>query len=199
MNACKHNLTGAHIVLRPDEMEVYDALTASLLADLQPGTELERQTAQKIIDTHFRLNRLAGLENNIFQFGMIAHSTEAAHDDRVEVMIAHTRAWLDRCNSFDVLGRYEARLVRQVLQFTLEFERLQKDRERREWVQSHLEPTEKDRDKFDVASFGRSAPELVMQADSFHVLSHLPPPPAPSVKPAEAGTTTPDLRQELTA
>jgi hypothetical protein len=33
-----------------------------LLSDLKPKTEPERQLAQKIIDDHFRLNRLAGVE-----------------------------------------------------------------------------------------------------------------------------------------
>jgi hypothetical protein len=36
--------------------------TAALLSDLKPKTEPERQLAQKIIDDHFRLNRLAGVE-----------------------------------------------------------------------------------------------------------------------------------------
>ncbi len=110
MNAFKHGLTGQSLMLQPNEMEAYNRLTAVLLSDLKPKTEPERQLAQKIIDCHFRLNRLAGVENNMFNFGLIQHTTDTDHDDRVEVMVAQTRSWIEQSHAFDVLGRYEARL-----------------------------------------------------------------------------------------
>ena len=186
MNACKHNLTGHSLILQPDEMEAYNRLTSALLSELKPMTELERQTAQKIIDTHFRLNRIAGVENNIFNFGLIANSTDSPNDDRIEVMLAQTRSWIERSNSFEVLGRYEARLTRQVLQFTLELERLKANRKRQELSDSYKASHghEIKGDNFDLASFGTNAPQLVMSANSYRVLSHLPP-PRPSEKPAD--------------
>jgi hypothetical protein len=153
MNACKHNLTGQSLILQPDEMEAYNRLTAALLSELNPATELERQATQKIIDTHFRLNRIAGIENNIFNFGLIANTTDSPNDDRVEVMIAQTRAWMERANSFEVLGRYEARLTRQVLQFTLELERLQRDRRGREILEASQKTDETKQDRSHLASF----------------------------------------------
>ncbi len=128
MNAVKHGLTGSRLILQPDEMEAWNHLSTTLIAELKPMTELERQTVAKIIDTHFRLNRLASVENNVFNFGLIDNTTDSPNDDRIEVLIAQTRAWIERSGSFDVLGRYEARLTRQVLQFTRELERLQADR-----------------------------------------------------------------------
>jgi hypothetical protein len=62
MNAFKHGLTGQSLVLQPNEMEACNRLTASMLSDLKPKTEPERQLAQKIIDGNFRLNRLAAVE-----------------------------------------------------------------------------------------------------------------------------------------
>jgi hypothetical protein len=157
MNAVKHNLTGSHLIIQPGEMEAWNRLTAALLSELQPMTELERQTVAKIIDTHFRHNRLACVENNVFNFGLIDNATDTPNEDRIEVMIAQTRAWIERSGSFDVLGRYEARLTRQVLQFTRELEHLQEDRKRQEsgalWRQRH----EKKADNLEIASFGRSA------------------------------------------
>lgn len=164
MNACKHNLTGFHIVLQPDEMEAYNTLTESILDDLDPQTELEHQTVQKIIDAHFRLNRLASLENNIFQFGAADHTTNSPHDDRTELMIAHTRAWLDRGGSFDILGRYESRLSRQVLKFTQEWERLRLQRRYRESMEETIERLENERVDDNLASFGKKSPEIVMSA-----------------------------------
>jgi hypothetical protein len=100
MNAFKHGLTGQSLMLQPNEMEAHNRLTTSMLSDLKPRTEPERQLAQKIIDGHFRLNRLAGVENNMFNFGLIQHTTDTDHDDRVEVMVAQTRAWIEQSHAF---------------------------------------------------------------------------------------------------
>jgi len=175
MNAFKHGLTGSRLILQPDEMEAYNRLSDALISELKPMTELERQAVQKIVDTHFRLNRLAGVENNVFNFGLIDNTTETPHDDRIEVMIAQTRAWIERSGSFDTLGRYEARLTRQVLQFTHELERLQAARRDREFHDSFRQPEEIKPDTFNPASFCRTPPEFVMTADSFQVLTRLPP------------------------
>jgi hypothetical protein len=171
MNACKHNLTGFHIVLQPDEMEAYNELTGNILDDLDPQTEMEHQTVQKIIDAHFRLNRLASLENNIFQFGAADRTTDSPHEDRVEMMIAQTRAWLDRGASFDILGRYESRLARQVLRFTLEFERLRRARRAIEIAEEVLENSENEELDDNLASFGNNSPEIVMSGAQTEIVS----------------------------
>jgi hypothetical protein len=179
MNAVKHGLTGSRLLLQPYEMNAYNQLSYALICDLKPMTELERQAVQKIVDTHFRLNRLAGVENNVFNFGLLANTADTPHDDRIEVMIAQTRAWIERSGSFDTLGRYEARLTRQVLQFTRELEHLQAARERREFRESLRQPEQMKPDTFNPASFCRtpsvSEGNLVITADSFTVLTRLPP------------------------
>jgi len=150
-------------------------MAASMLTDLKPKTEPERQIAQKLIDTNFRLNRLASIENNIFSFGLTENETDTDQDDRIEVMAAQTRAWIERANSFDTLGRYEARLSRQLLKFQEEFERLQTERKKQEFADRHRSPEEIEEDRFDPASFGQIA-------NSYRILTHLPPP-----KPCTAG------------
>src|SRR5580693_8633762 len=113
MNAMKHNLTGQSMILLETETEAYNRMGAAMLIDLKPKSEPERQIAQKIIDTNFRLNRLTAIENNLFSFATAANETDTAHDDRLEVMAAQTRAWIERAPTLDTLGRYEARLSRQ--------------------------------------------------------------------------------------
>ncbi len=61
----------------------------------------------------------------MFNFGLAENEANSANDGRLEVMAALTRAWIERANSFDVLGRYESRLSRQLLKNQEEFERLQ--------------------------------------------------------------------------
>jgi hypothetical protein len=166
MNAFKHNLTGQSLILQENEMEAYTRLTEALRKELQPKTEMERQTLQKIIDTNFRLNRIAGIENNMFNFGLVANETQNPGDDRLEAMKAQTLAWIERPNSFELLGRYEARLTRQLLAFTREFERLQSDRRDRERTQSLINPEQNKTHNPEIGSFGKTGPQLVMSAQS---------------------------------
>jgi hypothetical protein len=155
-----------------------------MLNDLNPKTEPERQIAQKVIDINFRLNRLTAIENNIFSFGLVENESGAPHDDRIEVMAAQTRAWIERSNSFDCLGRYEARLSRQLLKYQEEFERLQAERKKREFADRHRSAEEMEQDRFDPTSF-------CAVPDSYRILTHLPPP-----KPSDAANP---VAEELAA
>src|SRR6202167_4650874 len=106
MNAVKHNLSGQSLILLEAEAEAYNRMGTSMLIDLKPKYEPERQIAQKIIDTNFRLNRLPATENNLVNLGPAANETDTAHDDRLEVMVSQTRAWMERAPTLDTLGRY---------------------------------------------------------------------------------------------
>jgi len=153
-------------------------------------SEPERQIAQKIIDTNFRLNRLTAIENNLFNFGLVQNELDTDHDDRLETMAAQTRAWTERAAAFDTLGRYEARLSRQLLKYQEEFERLQAERRKQELADRSRSRKEIERDKphrrksvvrpdqnqFDPASFGQIPPELLTGPGSYRILSFLPPP-----------------------
>jgi hypothetical protein len=125
MNAFKHNLTGNNLILQEHEYQKYTELSEKLMEDLKPRTKFERQIAQKIIDTNFRLNRLAAIENNMLNFDMIHRETDGCPCDRTEVMLAQTRAWKDDARTFDILGRYESRLTRQLVLYRKELAELQ--------------------------------------------------------------------------
>src|ERR1039458_9530027 len=135
MNAFKHNITGNNMIMQEHECEKYTELSNTLLREFKCATEMERQIAQKIIDTNFRLNRLASIENNMLNFDMMTRETDSNPDDRTEVMFAQTRAWKDEAKSFDVLGRYEARLTRQLLLYRNELERMQTNRKAAEAIE----------------------------------------------------------------
>jgi hypothetical protein len=176
LSAVKHNLSGQHMILLAGETDAYNRMGTAMLIDLKPKSEPERQIAQKIIDTNFRLNRLTAIENNLFSFGITGTETDCAHDDRIEVMAAQTRAWTEQSASFDVLGRYESRLSRQLLKYQEEFERLQAVRKEQERIDSHRSRNEIKRDQFDSASFGAITAALLEGPGVYHILSHLPPP-----------------------
>ena len=64
----------------------------------------------------------------------------------------------------------------QLLKYTREFERIHNariNRERAERGDPRGKCHENKRDHFDLASFGRTAPEMLMSANSFRVLTQL--------------------------
>jgi hypothetical protein len=93
---------------------------------------------------------------------------------------------MERAKSFDLLGRYESRLTKQLLAFTRELERLQGDRRDRERSEALIDPQQNATHNPDMASFGKRGPQLVMSANSQTVLPDLPPPTTP--KPAQPET-----------
>jgi hypothetical protein len=188
LNAVKHNLSGQFLILQESELEAYNRMATAMLTDIKPKSEPERQIAQKIIDTNFRLNRLTAIENNLFTFGTTRNETDTPHDDRIEVMAAQTRAWTERATTFDTLGRYESRLSRQLLKYQEEFERLQTERKRQEFTDRHRSDEEIEQDRFDPASFGQAMATLVSGPGAYRILSHLPP-PKDFQKPATPSTT----------
>jgi hypothetical protein len=115
-NALKHNLSGQHLILQETEVAAYNRTSDAVLKDLRPKSEPERQIALKIIDTNFHLNRMTAIENNMFSFGIVENEHAASdNEDRIEVRGAQTRAWIQHAPLFDTIGRYEARLERQLL------------------------------------------------------------------------------------
>src|SRR5450432_2502180 len=64
-NAFRHGLTGQTVVMPWEDYEAYEAFCAEFIADLHPEGMLEKQFAQTIIDTTWRLNRAATQETNI--------------------------------------------------------------------------------------------------------------------------------------
>jgi hypothetical protein len=162
LNAVKHNLSGNHLVLQDHEYTEHQRMSKAMLADLKPQTEPERQIAQKIIDLNFRINRITAIENNLLNFDMSANDPQSIEDEGVARMFAQTRAWKKDAQSFEILGRYEARLSRQLLQYQKEFERLQTVRKAEEATASQA--TEKASLNPKPASFGTITPTWVMTA-----------------------------------
>src|SRR5262249_15288475 len=84
----------------------------------------ELQLVQKIVDCHMRLNRIAVLDNNMLNFGLLENLADGDPDDTA-IAHAQARSWIAQQMSFEKLGRYEGRLSRQLLAYTKELERLQ--------------------------------------------------------------------------
>ena len=126
MNGFKHGLTGQRMILQDHEVDAYRRLGTALHSDYQPQTEIESQFVQHIVDCNMRLNRAAAIDSNLMNVGVAENIREGgANDDITETVVAQTRAWVKQADSFEKLGRYEARISRQMLQYIRELDRIQ--------------------------------------------------------------------------
>src|ERR1700734_2148791 len=69
LNALRHGLTSRVVVLPSEDLAAYKAFSDEFLASLAPETFPERQCAQTIIDTQWRLNRVRSLEEGMLALG----------------------------------------------------------------------------------------------------------------------------------
>src|ERR1019366_1404009 len=182
LNAFKHGLSGNHMVLQKHEHTAYNQLTDKMLADLKPVTEPERQIAQKIVDLNFRINRITAIENNMLNFDMSTNEPEFEEDEGIARMMGQARAWKKDAQAFEILGRYESRLSRQLLQYQKELERLQAVRVHATSV-AFNQPTENTVLNPESASFGKPTPTYVMTAAPTAKTTLAPlPPPSPTIQ-----------------
>ncbi len=124
-----HAVTGQKLMYQASEIRAYMHLGAEYMAELRPVGIRETQTAQRIVDLNWRLNRLTAIETNLLTFNSLAKSNEnPTGDPNTEGIMAHAYAWATDCTyskTFEAISRYESRLTRLLIQLTKEFERLQ--------------------------------------------------------------------------
>jgi hypothetical protein len=78
LNAYHHGLTGHLAVMTGEQKQAHDAFVAELAGDLKPVGAFERQIAQSIAETQWRINRVAVIENNIFAAGAFNQEVDSA-------------------------------------------------------------------------------------------------------------------------
>jgi len=112
-NALRHGLTGRIVVLPTEDMEVYKAFSKEIVDSLNPESPMERQFAQTIADTQWRLNRARTFEDGMLAIG---HFEDAGHFDagspEVHAALTAAKVFRERSKDFVNLSLYEQRLGR---------------------------------------------------------------------------------------
>jgi hypothetical protein len=113
LNALRHGLTSRIVVLPTEDLAAYQTFSAEYLASLAPETFPERQCAQTIIDTQWRLNRVRALEDGMLALGHYGPESDI-DPGHPEIHAALTAAAVFRNNSqaFVNLSMHEQRLYR---------------------------------------------------------------------------------------
>ena len=136
LNAMRHGLTGQTIVLPAEDLDAYNHFTQQIFDDLKPVGFLEKQFAQIIADTSWRLHRIPALENNLIALGFHEHSnrisTEHPEAHAALVIIEAMREQTRALNSISVHGE---RLSRQLQRTLKQLQNLQSQRRATEATQ----------------------------------------------------------------
>jgi hypothetical protein len=132
-NALRHGLTGHIVVLPTEDVEVYNAFSKELVDSLNPASPMERQFAQTIADTQWRLNRARTVDDGMFALGHYEDTGNFnAESPELHSALTSARVFRDRSRDFVNLTLYEQRLlrtqreaIRQLREFKAERESLE--------------------------------------------------------------------------
>src|SRR5438270_6056962 len=142
LNALRHGLTGQTIVLPSDDLAAYQESCRQFHAELKPAGLLESKAVQTIADTHWRLDRIRAMENNLFALGFHEQSSHVSvNDAAVHCALAQAKAVESNADVLVRLSLYEQRLNRTLMQARADLKQLQQ--ERRQSEEQALETAQK--------------------------------------------------------
>jgi hypothetical protein len=113
LNALRHGLTARVVVLPTEDLAAYQRFSTEFLADLAPETFAERQCAQTIVDSQWRLNRVRGLEDGMLAFGHYGPEgqIDPGHPE-IHAALTAAAVWREHSQAFANLSMHEHRLHR---------------------------------------------------------------------------------------
>jgi len=113
LNALRHGLTSRIVVLPTEDLTAYKTFSEEFLADLTPETFAERQCAQTIIDTQWRLNRVRALEDGMLALGHFGPEGEIdpGHPE-IHAALTAAAVFREHSQAFVNLSMHEQRLYR---------------------------------------------------------------------------------------
>jgi len=110
-NAMRHGLTGRVVVLPEEDMEVFKGFCKEIVESLSAESPMERQFAQTIADSQWRLNRARTFEDGMIALG---HFEEAgnftAGNPAIHAALTAAKVFRDRSKDFVNLALYEQRI-----------------------------------------------------------------------------------------
>ena len=113
LNALRHGLTSRIVVLPTEDLAAYKTFSAEFFVDLAPETFAERQFAQTIIDTQWRLNRVRALEDGMLALGHYGkeNNIDAGHPE-IHAALTAAAVFREHSQAFVNLSMHEQRLYR---------------------------------------------------------------------------------------
>jgi hypothetical protein len=129
LNALRHGLTGQTVVLPTEDLSAYQRHSKSFLDEYQPQGATETQLTQSLIDTSWRMNRAAAVENNLLSLGIIEHEFDIhTENPQAHAALAMALAFRENSRALSNISIQSQRLVRQFERTLVLLRQLQADR-----------------------------------------------------------------------
>jgi hypothetical protein len=115
LNALRHGLTSRIVVLPTEDLSAYRDFSKEFLLSLEPETFPERQFAQTIIDTQWRLNRVRALEDGMLALGHFGKESQLdPGHPQIHAALTQAAVFRDHSQAFVNLSMHEQRLYRML-------------------------------------------------------------------------------------
>jgi hypothetical protein len=131
MNALKHGLFSAKVLLPHEDREAYESLVAATFTHYKPATDLESHLIQSVADTEWKLARIDRLESGLYAYGHLKNENNFPEGTgpeeqfiMVEGLIHHEYG-----KTFHTITTQQAKLQRFLEKRTTQFEKMRTERE----------------------------------------------------------------------
>jgi hypothetical protein len=136
LNAMRHGLTGHTVVLPAEDLNAYNAFTEKCFAELKPVGFLEKQFAQIVADTTWRLHRIPALESNLIALGFDEHSNSISTEHpEAHAALVIIEAMREQTRALNTISMHGERLSRQLERTLQRLQTLQSQRRATEATQ----------------------------------------------------------------
>src|SRR5580700_5231370 len=125
MNALRHGLTAASVVLPSDDPAAYQDHRSRFMDEYQPSTPTETQLVQELVDTSWRLNRIPLLEADV----LARASRPVPPDEEITFDIVDAHRLL---NNLSIQGQRLSRQFQKSLDALRDIQADRAERERRD-------------------------------------------------------------------
>jgi hypothetical protein len=125
LNAGRHGLTGQVVILTEEDRIAHIRFTDPIIKSLAPDGPLEMQYAQLIAQDHWRLNRIASIEQFIFALGHELGNMERVENGQIASGYTHAMTFRKDAKQLNLLSLYASRIQRNIRKNTQELNALQ--------------------------------------------------------------------------
>jgi hypothetical protein len=113
LNAKRHGLTGRTVVLPGEDLEIFKAFSKEIADSLNAESPMERQFAQTVADSQWRLNRARTFEDGMLALGHFeAAGNFTADSPEIHAALTAAKVFRDHSKDFVNLALYEQRIGR---------------------------------------------------------------------------------------
>jgi hypothetical protein len=133
MNGFKHPWLGVSTIMTEEDKLAMKEFVSAYIEDLAPVGAAEIQLAHTLAMDNWRLNRIKGVEENIFAWGYEMDPGMKCHAEVVQVenCLTHVTSYIKYADHINKISLYESRLNRIIVRNTELLNKRQADRPNR--------------------------------------------------------------------